>query len=175
MMQKPRACPLDRCKLSTSTTVDLSTSSPASLLNLFPRISIRVLRCLPALELDVQIALGRKSDSRTISALGDLTAVSCPACGGVLSQMKSCPPLRFRCQVGHAFTANALAEEQEDSVDEAIRTALRIIEERMALLEKMAVEAAQAGRTGMVQEFEKRANEFSARIATLKKAAVEAD
>jgi len=48
----------------------------------------------------------------------------------VLSTLKMGQPLRFRCQVGHAFAADALAREQEGQVDEAMRVALRIIEER---------------------------------------------
>jgi two-component system chemotaxis response regulator CheB len=43
--------------------------------------------------------------------------------------MKAANPLRFRCQVGHAFTSDSLAKEQEGRVDEALRVALRIIQE----------------------------------------------
>jgi two-component system chemotaxis response regulator CheB len=125
------------------------------------------------LELEVGIALGRQADSRTASVLGNVTALSCPACGGVLSQMKRCPPVRFRCQVGHGFTANVLAQEQEGSVDEAIRTALRIIEERVVLLEKMSAEAAQAGRTNMAEQFRVRSEELRQRAATLRKVAID--
>jgi two-component system chemotaxis response regulator CheB len=127
------------------------------------------------LELEVRIALGRPTDSRTTSAIGDPTTLSCPSCGGVLSQMRSGPPLRFRCQVGHAFTAQVLVGEQEDSVDEAIRTALRIIEERVVLLEKMAAEASQAGRTYSAREYQKRAAELRGRAVTLRKAAIETE
>lgn len=124
------------------------------------------------LELEVRIALGRRSDSSTISTIADVTPISCPSCGGVLSQMRSSPPLRFRCQVGHAFTAEVLAEEQEPSVDEAIRTALRIIEERVVLLEKMAMQATQAGQTYSAREYEQRSGELREQATILRTAAM---
>ena len=63
--------------------------------------------------LEVEIALGRPMGTELLHRLADPVALSCPACGGVLSQMKNSPPLRFRCQVGHAYTAEAVAAEQE--------------------------------------------------------------
>ena len=66
------------------------------------------------IRLEVEIALGRPIGSRSgIDLLGDPVGLSCPGCGGVLSQMKSAPPLRFRCQVGHGYTGETLAAEQE--------------------------------------------------------------
>ncbi|MBZ9936974.1 chemotaxis protein CheB [Mesorhizobium sp. BR1-1-16] len=126
----------------------------------------------PELELEVRIALGRRSDSSTTSEIGDVAPISCPSCGGVMSQMRTGPPLRFRCQVGHAFTAEVLAEEQEDSVDEAIRVAMRIIEERVVLLDKMAADASRAGRRFSAEDLGDRTDELRARAATLRKAAI---
>jgi two-component system chemotaxis response regulator CheB len=86
--------------------------------------------------------------------------LSCPACGGVLSQINGGPPLRFRCQVGHAYTADALAKEQESSVDEAMRVALRIIEERAELVHRMAEDGRQSGRRAVAEMYEARAAEY---------------
>lgn len=49
-------------------------------------------------------------------------ALTCPNCNGVLSKVRGAKPLRFRCQVGHARTADIVAKEQENAVDEALRT-----------------------------------------------------
>jgi two-component system chemotaxis response regulator CheB len=127
------------------------------------------------LELEVRIALGRRADSRTTLRIADVTPLSCPSCGGVLSQLRTGPPLRFRCQVGHGFTAQALAEKQEDSVDEAIRTALRILEERVVLLDKMAAEASQSGRRLTARQYEERSADLRARATTLRRAAIGAE
>lgn len=109
--------------------------------------------------LEVAIAMGRPSDSSVIAEIADPVPLSCPGCGGTMSQIRR-SPLRFRCQVGHGYTAEALAQEQEGSVDEAFRIALRVIGERAVLMEKMALEARQASRNAAAVGFEERAQEF---------------
>jgi len=109
--------------------------------------------------LEVDIALGRRVDTATISAIADPAPFSCPSCGGVLSQVRRSPPLRFRCQVGHAFTSATLAETSENAVDEAMRIALRIIEERVTLSEKMAEDASRNGLDAAAAANRRRADE----------------
>jgi two-component system chemotaxis response regulator CheB len=106
------------------------------------------------IRLEVEIALGRPTGTEEMNRLGNPVALSCPDCGGVLSQMRSAPPLRFRCQVGHGYTGGALAAEQESSVDEALRIALRIVEERATLTQKMAKEARREGLNHSAASFE---------------------
>jgi two-component system chemotaxis response regulator CheB len=119
---------------------------------------------------EVEIALGRRSDSEVLAKFSDPVGLSCPACGGVLSQIKRWPPLRFRCQVGHAYTAETLEAEKEGTVDEAIRVALRIVEERAVLTQKMADDARQSGRGAAAASYEQRVNESRAYAATLRQA-----
>lgn len=109
--------------------------------------------------LEVAIAMGRPSDSPTIAEIADPVPLGCPGCGGTLSQIRR-SPLRFRCQVGHGYTAEALAHEQESSVDEAFRMALRVIGERAVLMDKLGLEAVQAGRTAAAATFAERAREY---------------
>ena len=112
------------------------------------------------LELEVEIALGRASDTPTVMTFADPVALSCPSCGGVLSEMRAKPPLRFRCQVGHAFTAEVLDQQKEGSTDEALRVALRIIEERATLMDKMAADGRANGRHRSAVILETRSKEF---------------
>ncbi|HET6308862.1 MAG TPA: chemotaxis protein CheB [Rhodopila sp.] len=108
---------------------------------------------------EVEIALGRAVDPARLARFAAPVALSCPACGGVLSQVERWPPLRFRCQVGHAYTAEALAEQKEVSVDEAIRVALRIMEERALLTGKIADDAHRSGRKAVAALYAKRLRE----------------
>ncbi|HEY3779421.1 MAG TPA: chemotaxis protein CheB [Rhizomicrobium sp.] len=119
---------------------------------------------------EVEIALGRRSDTETLAKFADPVALSCPACNGVLSQIKRGPPLRFRCQVGHSYTAEALATEKEESVDEAIRVALRIMEERATLTQKMADDARRSGRDIAAASYEGRIHESRAHANILRQA-----
>lgn len=126
------------------------------------------------IRLEVAIALGRNSDPALIARIGEPVALSCPACGGVLNQIKVKPPLRFRCQVGHAYTAESLAAEKEGSLDEAMRVALRIVSERAILSEKMADEARQTGRYAAAAVSEAHAQE-SRHYAEILRNAVQED
>jgi two-component system chemotaxis response regulator CheB len=118
--------------------------------------------------LEVEIALGRPAGTGEATRLGNPVPLSCPACNGVLSQVRRSPPLRFRCQVGHAYTAEALVSEQESSVDEAIRVALRIVEERAVLTQKMAEEARRNGLRFAADSYEWRSQESRDHVETLR-------
>ena len=124
--------------------------------------------------LEVDIALGRPCLTSTIAQIGHPVALSCPQCSGVLSEIEAGPPLRFRCQVGHAFTAEVVADEQQGAVDEAIRVALRIVEERAFLLERMARDADRALRPKSAGDFLARAQELRGYADVLRNAALQA-
>ncbi|MBR0903610.1 chemotaxis protein CheB [Bradyrhizobium liaoningense] len=114
----------------------------------------------PEIRLEVEIAAGDRIGSDKLVALADPVALTCPACGGVLSGVKEAHPMRFRCQVGHAFTADVLAKEQEGRVDEALRVALRIIEERAELVQRMAADGRRSGRPAIAEMYEMRSAEY---------------
>ena len=123
----------------------------------------------PEINSEVRIALGRRADSETIAHFSDPAALARPACGGVLDEVKR-TPLRFRCQVGHAYTAGALASVKEGALHEAIRVALRIMEERTLLAEKMAEEARRAGRSAAARSYDRRAGETRDQADVLRRA-----
>jgi two-component system chemotaxis response regulator CheB len=120
--------------------------------------------------LEVEIALGKPAGTAVTNGLANPAPLSCPACGGVLSQIRRSPVLRFRCQVGHAYTAEALASEQEGSVDEAMRVALRIVEERAVLTQKMAEEARRGGLRHSAASFERTSAQSREHVETLREA-----
>ena len=68
---------------------------------------------------------------------GTSSRLSCPACGGVLWQVDD-ELLRFRCRVGHAYTADAVLDGQSETVDAALWAALRALHERAELSERVA-------------------------------------
>lgn len=114
----------------------------------------------PEIKLEVEIAAGDRIGSDKLVSMADPVVLTCPACGGVMSEVKESRPLRFRCQVGHAYTADALAREQEGRVDEALRVALRIIEERAELVHRMASDGRRSGRSSVAELYEARAAEY---------------
>lgn len=71
---------------------------------------------------------------------------SCPQCHGVLFEVPGAPSPHMRCRIGHSWSPAGLEEEQASAVESALWTALRALEERAALLARLADGARGAGR-----------------------------
>jgi two-component system chemotaxis response regulator CheB len=123
--------------------------------------------------LEVQIAAGWPSTTELLEQIAAPVALSCPTCSGVLSQINEPSRLRFRCQIGHAFSAKVLDKEQEAAVAEAVGIALRVLEERHTLLIKMAADARRRGQGLSASQFEERAADFRRQADIIRKAAVD--
>lgn len=123
------------------------------------------------LRLEIEIAAGARLGSDKLRRIATPSALSCPDCHGVLSEVIGSRPLRYRCQIGHAHTAETLAA-NVDEVDEAVRVAMRVMEERVTLVERMALDARETGRAAVAELYETRAVEYRGYANTLREAAV---
>lgn len=94
-----------------------------------------------------------------MAQIGEPSYQSCPACSGPLWQMKAPDTLRYRCHVGHSFTARALVEAQDETVEEALWIALRTLEERARVLERISKDSLQKGAQNLSERYKERAAE----------------
>ena len=90
---------------------------------------------------------------------GEPSAYGCPTCGGVLWEVEDGELLRFRCRVGHAYTAEGAVDEQGSSVEEALWTALRALQERAQLSQRMAQRLGERGAAKSRARFEEYASD----------------
>jgi two-component system chemotaxis response regulator CheB len=88
---------------------------------------------------------------------GTPSVFGCPECGGVLWELQDGELLRFRCRVGHAFGAEGLLSAQSESLDVALWSAFRALEENAALCRRLAKQARQNQRKNSAKMFEERA------------------
>lgn len=165
LVQEPRDAIADEMPLAGLRAVTADLVAPGArigdvLADLVHGVAGPRLPVPPELRLEVDIAAGGRIGSDLMQTIAAPVPLVCPDCGGVLSQMTAPGPLRFRCQVGHAMSAEVLAHEQEGAVDEALRVALRIIEERAELVARMAEDARHAGRRAVAEMYQERADEY---------------
>lgn len=175
LVQAPQDCTAAEMPLAAleATSVDMSLEAAGLGAAIIRFVRERAEPAGPApkdIVLEVEIAQGGRCDSGVAGRIAVPVPLTYPSCGGVLSQVSGAHPLRFRCEVGHGYTASTLAHQQEDSVDKALRVALRIVGERAELIARMARDAAAAGRAGMAEMYASRAEEYRAYAETLKSA-----
>ncbi|MEB4210171.1 chemotaxis protein CheB [Mycobacterium sp. 94-17] len=85
----------------------------------------------PAMELENRIAMmSRFSTNFNTQDLGAPSAYTCPDCNGSLVSISEG---NFRCQVGHAWTADALLAAHDDEVEGALWVAVRSLQEKARL------------------------------------------
>ena len=82
---------------------------------------------------------------------GVLAPFGCPDCGGTLWELREGDLVRFRCRVGHAWTSEGLLATQAETLDVALWTALRALEESAALSRQLAERAESRGNTRLAE------------------------
>lgn len=90
----------------------------------------------------------------------------CPECGGVLSERHEAGVVRWECRVGHRYSPDSLLNAQADDVEAAMWSAVRALEDRRILLERMAKQFDAQGQPISARSVRRRAGE-AARQALL--------
>ena len=90
-----------------------------------------------------------ENDGRTIEEMkqefGPATALTCPDCGGALWEIVEGQLVRYRCHVGHQYSSEGLDNGHGGVVEEALWTAVRVLEEHADLRSRMSRRADRAG------------------------------
>jgi two-component system chemotaxis response regulator CheB len=116
-------------------------------------------------EIAERVALGIK----TVKAIGNQSTFTCPDCGGILFEMNSDGITRYRCHTGHVYNQLELSKKQNEALENTLWVALRMLEERKSLLEKMSKEEESKGWNISAANKKERAAELSEHIGRLKK------
>lgn len=111
------------------------------------------------MSLETEYAIMDADALRRSAPPGEPSPYGCPACGGVLWEADDDALLRYRCRVGHAYTAEAAVAAQRESVEAALWTALRALQERAQLSDRLAARVGGAGASRSQARFESFARE----------------
>jgi two-component system chemotaxis response regulator CheB len=86
-----------------------------------------------------EYAIAKGEDAmQNLKSIGQPSVFSCPDCGGVLFEISDPGPPRYRCHTGHAFSPRSLAATQEQLTDAALWSSLRVLQEKEAMLRRLA-------------------------------------
>jgi two-component system chemotaxis response regulator CheB len=118
---------------------------------------------------EVRSALGQDPLLLDGTQIAPPSRYSCPECGGVLNDVGKDGTLRFRCRVGHAYTATTLLQHQGGTIEDALWTAMRALEEREEISNRLAEDAGVAGRDWSRMHFRRRADEARASADVLRR------
>jgi two-component system chemotaxis response regulator CheB len=105
--------------------------------------------------------------------VGQLSPLACPECNGSLWEITNGGPVRYRCHVGHSYTASTLLAEKANTFETALWEALRALEERAMLSRRMALHAKNRGSLRSATRFEAQAENVEQHAATLRRMLVE--
>jgi two-component system chemotaxis response regulator CheB len=111
------------------------------------------------LDLEVQMVEGLDSHPNVLDRLGTPSYFTCPECHGTLWEVQDGDLPRFRCRTGHAYTAESMLAEHNESMEAALWAAVRALEESVTLSRRLAERARRHNHTIVEQKFNDKARE----------------
>jgi two-component system, chemotaxis family, protein-glutamate methylesterase/glutaminase len=126
-------------------------------------------RPLPeTLKYEVAVAKYGRGKMEELDRLGHRSVLACPDCGGVMWEIDEGDLVRYRCHVGHSYTAEVMSLAIDDSLRRALVTALRALEERVALANKLGRQAVETGHRLLADNWAEKAREFEAELNVIR-------
>lgn len=114
------------------------------------------------IEIEARIAEQQMESEELIASverIGRISKLTCPDCHGALWEINDEDILRYRCHVGHAYSAEALSEGQAQMLEVALWSAVRALEEEMMLAKRIVKRARKSKHQRAVRMFERRARD----------------
>jgi two-component system chemotaxis response regulator CheB len=127
----------------------------------------------PDILTEVEIAEYPDHSSNRAEELGTLVPLTCPDCGGPLWEFLQNKLPRYRCRVGHAFTAESLLAGQSEVTEYALWAAVRTMEERARILLTLARGRRERTQSKLAKRYETQAQELQEQAQHLRKLLLE--
>lgn len=122
----------------------------------------------PSVKFEVEIARGRYATIDDMDGIGRRSGLACPDCHGALWELDEGELVRYRCHVGHAYTAELMNVALDENLRRALGSALRALEERRALARKLQAQAEQGDQRHVAANWRRRAREFEQELEVIR-------
>ena len=104
----------------------------------------------------------------SVEKLGKISKLTCPDCNGALWEMNDEELLRYRCHVGHSFSAESLSNGQSQMLEVALWSAVRALEEQMILARRIVERARKSNHMRAARLYERRAEQAKANSSIIR-------
>jgi two-component system, chemotaxis family, protein-glutamate methylesterase/glutaminase len=111
------------------------------------------------LRFEVEIARSGRANMGDMDRVGRRSVLTCPDCHGVMWEIEEGDLVRYRCHVGHAYTAETMRHAVDENLTRALASALRALDERIAITQKLRDKAAESGHNNSVDWWQSRVDE----------------
>jgi two-component system chemotaxis response regulator CheB len=119
---------------------------------------------------EVAIASGESATMNEMDRLGRRSVLTCPDCQGVMWEIDEGELVRFRCHVGHAYTAELMSLAFDENLRRAFASALRALEERLALARKLQKQAENEKHELLAANWRRKVAEFQQELEVIQAA-----
>jgi two-component system chemotaxis response regulator CheB len=112
--------------------------------------------------------MNTKKFLENVEEIGTRTTYTCPSCNGSIWQIDNEEPLRFRCHVGHSFTADIFLAEQTQNLENALWSAVRVMEEKVTFLRQMTERMKNQNLHNAVRSYEEYARNLDKEVSVIR-------
>jgi two-component system chemotaxis response regulator CheB len=113
-----------------------------------------------SLRYEVDVARTGRGSMQQMDSFGRRSVLACPDCGGVMWEIDEDELVRYRCHLGHTYTAELMSLALDESLRRALASALRALEERVALARKLYHQARDRGDRLLAETWAEKARGF---------------
>ena len=117
---------------------------------------------------EVEVARTGRGSMEEMDTFGRRSVLACPDCGGVMWEIDEEDLLRYRCHVGHTYTAEVMSLALVENLRRALASALRALEERVALARKLYQQAVDGGHRLLAETWAEKAREFEREMEVIR-------
>jgi two-component system chemotaxis response regulator CheB len=98
------------------------------------------------------------------------SVLACPDCHGVMWEIDEGELIRYRCHVGHTYTAELMSLTLDENLRRALGSAQRAFEERVALARKLHQRALHDGHPLTAREWASKLDEYEREMKVIRSA-----
>jgi two-component system, chemotaxis family, protein-glutamate methylesterase/glutaminase len=156
----------------------LPVSQMAALLARLARESAQAPEDTPAsrlLEIECRFVEMETMSMKEMDIIGSHAGVSCPECHGPIWKIKDGTLQRYRCHVGHAYSAQTMVAGQVEAQEVHLWQALRLMKERVSLIWELRSRAEHEQRARDAEAYDTKITQLQKNIALIQTMVEEGD